>query len=201
MARALLLPGALREPVEERSRLRIRILQKLEERLLRVPWGWIPCGRRALFQKALLRRSRRSRPSPLLRLALWTNSSPRYQPRFSNKLLGAGCADESRGTCTGLSPSSPAEPPRAARHFAQSCRGRRSDGAVGLCSAWAEALCDGSQRIPMAFAPCSGDGAGAQHGIPDFAVLCGVVRGGGHAAGGTRPSRKCGRDFRTWFCG
>ena len=50
--------------LKNRARQRIRILQRLEERLRRVPGGWIPCGRRALFQKALLRRSRRSRDGP-----------------------------------------------------------------------------------------------------------------------------------------
>ena len=60
----------------------------LDERLRRGFSDGIPCGRRAFFQQASLRRSRRSRPSPLLRLALWKNSSPRYQPGFFNRLLG-----------------------------------------------------------------------------------------------------------------
>ena len=42
--------------------------------------------RRALFHKASLRRSRRSRPSPLLRLASRKNASPRYQSGAFNRL-------------------------------------------------------------------------------------------------------------------
>jgi hypothetical protein len=73
--------------LKNRARQRIRSPWWLDERLRRGFSGGIPCGRRALFQKASLRRSRRSRPSPLLRLALWKNASPRYQPGFFNRLL------------------------------------------------------------------------------------------------------------------
>jgi hypothetical protein len=73
--------------LKNRARQRIRTPWWLDERLRRGFSGGIPCGRRALFQKASLRRSRRSRPSPLLRLALWKNASPRYQPGFFNRLL------------------------------------------------------------------------------------------------------------------
>ena len=77
-----------RSLLKNRSRQRIRNSGWLDERLRRGLGGGIPCGRRALFQKASLRRSRRSRPSPLLRLALWKNSSPRHQVGFFNRLLG-----------------------------------------------------------------------------------------------------------------
>jgi hypothetical protein len=49
-----------------------------------------PAGGGAFFQMASLRRCRRSRPSPWLRLALWKNSAPRYQPGFF-KRLSARC--------------------------------------------------------------------------------------------------------------
>ena len=73
--------------MKNRARQRSRSPWWLDERLRRGFGGGIPCGRRALFQRASLRRSRRSRPSPLLRLALWKNASPRYQPGFFNRLL------------------------------------------------------------------------------------------------------------------
>jgi hypothetical protein len=80
-------PFLPRSLLKNRARQRIRSPWWLDERLRRGFSGGIPCGRRALFQKASLRRSRRSRPSPLLRLALWKNASPRYQPGFFNRLL------------------------------------------------------------------------------------------------------------------
>jgi hypothetical protein len=51
------------------------------------PWRGegIPGGRRALFHRGSLRRSRRSRPSPWLRFVLWTKSSPRCRPRYFNR--------------------------------------------------------------------------------------------------------------------
>ena len=77
----------LKKRARQRSRSPWWLDERLRERLRRGFGGGIPCGRRALFQKASLRRSRRSRPSPLLRLALWKNSSPRYQSGFFNRLL------------------------------------------------------------------------------------------------------------------
>ncbi len=58
-------------------------MQWMEERLRRGPVDGSPGGGRVLFHEALLRRSRRSRPSPLVRLSVWENSPPRYRLGFS----------------------------------------------------------------------------------------------------------------------
>jgi hypothetical protein len=76
-----------RSLLKNRARHRIQRMGRVGRAA--APWccEGIRFRRRALFHRASLRRSRRSRPSPLLRLALWRNSSPRYQSGFFSRLL------------------------------------------------------------------------------------------------------------------
>jgi hypothetical protein len=79
--------GAGSEPVEEPELAADQGVVVVLKSGCDVVWCRDPLRAAAFIQKASLRRRRRSRPSPLLRLALWKNASPRYQFGFINRLL------------------------------------------------------------------------------------------------------------------
>ena len=175
--------------MKNRARQRIRSPRWLDERLRRGFGGGIPCVRRALFHKASLRRSRRSRHSPLLRLALWKNSSLRYQSGFFNRLPGV--ADDVAGVTGFRAAAVAVVEARAGSLGTQPCEelaGGLGTGGEGGREAFAEEG-EGRDALEVEIGSDVREGVGIDFGEEEFALGHGgcLCEFRGHHAAGTAP--------------